>query len=115
MYKAIVDFADLQDKEHIYKVGDIFPRPNVEVSEERIRELSTGLNKLGRPLIGEIPPQTLDSTPRSVQNDENNKKPIQEENSSKKGSEDVAPKRVKKTNGETVVKKPRTRRKKNAD
>lgn len=53
MYKVIEDFADLQDHEHIYHAGDTFPRIGVSVSEERVQELSTSRNRIGRALIGE--------------------------------------------------------------
>lgn len=51
MYRAAVRFADLQDNKHIYEVGDEFPRPGLEVSEERIKELAGKNNKCGYPLI----------------------------------------------------------------
>ena len=53
MYRVVEDFADLKDHEHIYRAGETYPRPDVEVSEERVRELLTGRNRLGRPLIEE--------------------------------------------------------------
>ena len=43
MYKVIKLFADLQDNNHVYEVGDIFPREGLKVSEARLAEL--GLNK----------------------------------------------------------------------
>lgn len=51
MYRAVMDFADLQDHEHIYHTGDKFPRDGVEVSEERIKELSGFGNRIHQPLI----------------------------------------------------------------
>lgn len=54
MYKVIKDFADLQDKEHIYRTGDSFPRSGVEVSEDRIKELAGYANKRGVPLIEQV-------------------------------------------------------------
>ena len=54
MYKVIVDFADLQDKQHIYHEGDTYPREGVNVEDGRIKELLSGLNKLGKPLIKEV-------------------------------------------------------------
>ena len=53
MYKVIEDFADLQDHEYIYHAGDEFPRFGVSVSEERVQELSTSRNRIGRALMGE--------------------------------------------------------------
>lgn len=54
MYRAIRFFTDLQDGEHPYKVGDAFPRNGLKVSENRIKELSSGNNKRGYPLIEEV-------------------------------------------------------------
>lgn len=54
MYKVIKYFEDLKDNRHPYKVGDIFPRNGLEVSESRIDELSRDKNKRGEPLIVEV-------------------------------------------------------------
>ena len=51
MYKVIKFFTDLKDHDHAYRVGDIFPRKGLTVSEERFKELSTDQNKRGIPLI----------------------------------------------------------------
>ena len=51
MYKVIKYFTDLQDNDYPYKEGDIFPRSGVEVSEERLAELSGSNNKRKEPLI----------------------------------------------------------------
>lgn len=50
-YKVISYFIDLQDSNHAYNVGDQFPRVGLEVTEERIKELSGADNKQHRPLI----------------------------------------------------------------
>lgn len=53
-YVVIRDFKDLKDKGKIYIKGDPYPRPiNMEVSEERIKELSSTKNKQGKVLIEE--------------------------------------------------------------
>lgn len=54
MYKAIVTFADLTDGGRVYREGDAFPRNGLEVSEERLTELSTAANRQGKPLIGNV-------------------------------------------------------------
>lgn len=51
MYKVIHFFTDLQDFNHPYNVGDIFPRDGLKVSEARLRELSGSNNKQHKPLI----------------------------------------------------------------
>lgn len=54
MFKVIVRFMDLQDGNHIYEVGDIFPRDGVKVGTDRINELMSCENKIGCPLIEKI-------------------------------------------------------------
>lgn len=54
MYKVIKFFTDLQDNEHPYNVGDVFPRKGKDVTADRIAELSSAKNKQGVPLIEEI-------------------------------------------------------------
>ncbi len=54
MYKVIKPFADLQDNNHVYKVGDVFPRAGLEVTDERLAELSGYKNKQGEPLIKKV-------------------------------------------------------------
>jgi hypothetical protein len=51
MWFVIKLFTDLQDKDHLYNEGDPFPREGLEVSEERIKELSSSNNLQGTPLI----------------------------------------------------------------
>ena len=51
MYKVIERFADLQDENHIYEIGDTYPRKGSKPSEERIEELASDQNKIGIPLI----------------------------------------------------------------
>lgn len=54
MYEVISFFTDLQDNEHPYNVGDIFPRKGLEVTEERLAELSGSNNRQGQPLIKKV-------------------------------------------------------------
>ena len=58
MYKVIKYFTDLQDDNHAYNPGDVFPRDGVEVSEARIKELSSDKNKRKMPLIEEVKEDT---------------------------------------------------------
>ena len=51
MYKALKYFTDLQDSNHPYDEGDIFPRDGLKVSEERLKELSSTNNKRKEVLI----------------------------------------------------------------
>ena len=50
-YVVVESFSDMQDSGYTYKPGDIFPRGGVSVSNGRLLELSTDINKLGRALI----------------------------------------------------------------
>ncbi len=63
MYRTIVYFTDLTDNDYAYKVGDIFPHNGLEVSEERITELSTNKNKRGIPLIEKVD-ETVEEKPK---------------------------------------------------
>ena len=54
MYEVIKKFPDLQDGNHVYNVGDVYPREGYTPSEERIAELASDKNKQGVPLI-EVP------------------------------------------------------------
>lgn len=54
MCKVIKKFTDLQDGNHVYNVGDVYPREGYAPSEERIAELASDKNKQGVPLI-EVP------------------------------------------------------------
>lgn len=53
-YEVIHYFTDLQDFDHPYHVGDIFPRSGMKVSEQRLKELSSSKNKQHKPLIKAI-------------------------------------------------------------
>ena len=54
MYRVIKFFTDLQDNNHAYKVGDIFPHKGMVVSEDRLLELSTDKNRRQMPLIEKV-------------------------------------------------------------
>lgn len=54
MYEVIHFFTDLQDSEYPYNVGDKFPREGMQVSNERLNELSGSNNRQKKPLIKKI-------------------------------------------------------------
>ena len=54
MYRVIKYFTDLQDNNHEYNVGDIYPHNKKKVSASRIKELSAGKNRQGVPLIEKV-------------------------------------------------------------
>ena len=66
MYKVIVYFTDLQDNGHPYHIGDAFPRKGVNVSKERLDELSSGRNKRKKPLIEFIAEKKTEKEPEKV-------------------------------------------------
>ena len=50
MYKVLHPFTDKEDK-HVYHVGDVFPVGKRKISEDRVAELMSAENVLGKPLI----------------------------------------------------------------
>lgn len=68
MYRVVKFFTDLQDGDHPYHVGDSFPREGVEVTEERIRELSGRYNRQGVPLIEYEDEEDQESLTREMEN-----------------------------------------------
>lgn len=59
MYRVIKYFTDLQDNNHAYHVGDIYPREGFAPSEKRVKELLSGENKRKVKLIEEVPKTPL--------------------------------------------------------
>lgn len=51
---VIKKFTDLQDGNHVYNVGDVYPREGYTPSDKRIAELASDKNRQGVPLI-EVP------------------------------------------------------------
>lgn len=50
-YEVIEGFCDMQDGDREYKPGDEYPKYAGAVGENRLKELSSTRNKLGRALI----------------------------------------------------------------
>jgi hypothetical protein len=67
MYKVINFFTDLQDDNHAYNVGDVYPRKGLEVTAERITELSGGNNKQGKPLIAKVEKPVKKATKKAAE------------------------------------------------
>lgn len=51
MYKVLITFADTLDNKHLYYIGDNYPHEGYKPENERISELSTNKNKLGKAVI----------------------------------------------------------------
>ena len=66
MFKVVKRFYDLKDNNHAYYEGDIYPHNKVKVSEKRIAELSSNKNKMGVPLIVEIPEKPSKKTTKKA-------------------------------------------------
>ena len=54
MFRVIKTFSDLADHNHIYKVGDVYPRNGVEPDENRIAFLLSNTNLLNAPVIEQV-------------------------------------------------------------
>ena len=65
-YKVINYFTDLQDNNFAYEVGDEFPRKGLEVSEERIAELSGSDNLQKKPLIAAVEETAVEEKPKKA-------------------------------------------------
>ena len=50
-YTVIRKFRDLQDGNYLYSEGDTYPRKGVAPDKERLNELKSDKNKIGKPLI----------------------------------------------------------------
>lgn len=57
-YQVINYFTDLQDDNHAYNVGDEYPRKGLDVSKDRLTELSTDNNRQNKALIKRVEEQT---------------------------------------------------------
>ena len=54
MYEVIKDFVDVQNNNHLYRVGDSFPYNGADVSKDRCAELASTSNRCGVVLIKAI-------------------------------------------------------------
>lgn len=59
MYKVICFFTDMQDGNHPYNIGDVYPRKGVIVSEDRLIQLSSEHNRRYKPLIALVDDEEL--------------------------------------------------------
>lgn len=73
MFIVINAFLDLKDNEHLYEVGDAYPREGLEPSEERIKELLGSDNLQGQPMIKAVKTVPADKKPEEVAKSEPSK------------------------------------------
>lgn len=60
MYRVICAFNDLTDGKRLYPVGAEYPAKGIQPTEDRIAELLSSNNKLGKPLIEKVAPVGID-------------------------------------------------------
>lgn len=65
MYKVLEYFTDLQDNDYPYEVGSYYPREGLEITEDRLVELSTTKNKRGIILIAKEEIEDVEEVPLS--------------------------------------------------
>lgn len=65
-YIVIEEFADKMDEFRAYLPGAEFPRKGLDVSEARIKELSTDANALHKPLIREVVEEKKQEQPKKA-------------------------------------------------
>ena len=61
MYEVIYKFADLQDRNHVYNVGDKYPRIGYSPTEKRVSELASKNNKVGKVLIEKVSEKLIET------------------------------------------------------
>ena len=66
MYRVLHFFHDLQDNNYVYNPGDVFPHEGLQVSEERIAELSGPDNKQHKPLIAKVEEEPAEEEPKKA-------------------------------------------------
>jgi gas vesicle protein len=57
-FLVIAPFVDLEDGHHMYRVGDVYPRAGLNVSEERIMQLLSTQNKAHKSFLERVAEQT---------------------------------------------------------
>lgn len=78
MFIVINAFLDLKDKEHLYEVGDAYPRDGIEPSEERIKELLGSDNLQGQPMIKAVKTVPVDMKSEEETESESSKEDAEE-------------------------------------
>jgi hypothetical protein len=78
MFIVINAFLDLKDNEHLYEVGDAYPREGIEPSEERIKELLGSDNLQGQPMIKAVKTVPADKESEESADSESSKEEVEE-------------------------------------
>lgn len=66
MFLVDKTFTDLQDNNHLYGVGDKYPRKGYEPTPERVAELASRNNKRGEILIREVKAPKAEEKPKKA-------------------------------------------------
>jgi hypothetical protein len=69
-YKVIKHFTDMQDNNHPYNAGDIYPRKGLKVLASRYKELSGKNNRRGEALIEEIEEASVNKEKSKIDTEE---------------------------------------------
>lgn len=72
MFLVSKGFIDLQDNNHEYEIGDVYPREGYEPDEVRILTLASDKNLQGTPLIKEVKEavtEDAETVPEEVESD----------------------------------------------
>ena len=83
-YEVIKKFTDSQDGNHVYNVGDTYPREGYTPSEERITELATDKNRQKTPLIAKILYEDAEIIPEDTEETEEVPEDVEPEDNSRK-------------------------------
>ena len=75
MYKVVKDFADAQDNNHIYKIGEVYPREGYTPTTERLAYLSSAKTPIKAPVI-----VLTGEKPKEVEMPKEEAKPLKTEN-----------------------------------
>ena len=62
MYRVISAFNDLLDSNHLYKVGDEYPRAGYSTTDKRVQELLSDKNRQLKPLIEAVDVESATET-----------------------------------------------------
>jgi len=87
MYKVVKLFKDLQDNEHLYNVGDEFPRSGLSVTAERLSELAGSKNRQRQPLIVLMPDEKPEEETEKIPEESQKKKAVTRKTPAKKAAE----------------------------
>lgn len=84
MHKVIRSFVDLHDNGYRYQVGEVYPRQGAKSENARVEELSTNKNKMGAPLIEEVPEEATRGISEALEDSSTGERPVEQPEVKKK-------------------------------